>query len=66
MLAVNDISKLLVSVPKGAWVALSSDESRVVAFAAELQDALAKAKELGEPNPVVMRVPEEGNSTLFL
>jgi len=66
MLAVKDVSRLLTGVPKGAWVALSSDEERVIAFAAELQDVLAKAKELGEKNPVVMRVPEEGTSTLFL
>lgn len=66
MIAAKDISKLLVSVPKGAWVSLSSDESRVVAFAPELQDVLAKSKELGELNPVVMRAPDEGASTLFV
>jgi hypothetical protein len=66
MIAAKDISKLLVSVPKGAWVALSSDESRVVAFASELQDVLAESKELGEKNPVVMRALDEGSSTLFV
>jgi hypothetical protein len=66
MIAAKAISKLLVNVPKGAWVALSSDESRVVAFASELQDVLAKSKELGEKNPVVMRAPDEGSSTLFV
>ena len=59
MFAPKDISKLLAAVPKGAWVALSSDEERVVAYAADLQDAIAKAKQAGENHPIVVRVPEE-------
>jgi hypothetical protein len=66
MLAVKDISKLLVDVPKGAWVALSKDEERVVAYAAELSDALQKAKEAGEDAPVIVRVPESEGTTLLL
>ena len=66
MLAVKDISKLLSGVPKGAWVALSKDEDRVVAFASELQEALNKAKEAGEIDPVVIRVPESDASTLLV
>ena len=66
MLAVKDISKLLAGVPKGAWVALSSDEDRVIAFASELQEALKKAKEAGESDPVVIRVPESDASTLLV
>jgi hypothetical protein len=53
-------------VPEGAWVALSSDEERIVAYAAELQEVLKKAKEAGEDDPVVLRVPEAGASTLLL
>jgi hypothetical protein len=66
MLAVKDISKLLSGVPKGAWVALSRNEDRVVAFASELQEALKKAKEAGESDPVVIRVPESDASTLLV
>ena len=66
MLAVKDISKLLSGVPKGAWVALSRDEDRVIAFASELQEALKKAKEAGESDPVVIRVPESDASTLLV
>ncbi len=63
---VRDISKLLAGIPNGAWVALSNDEERVVAFAAELQDAIQKANERGESDPVVFRVPETDGATLFL
>ncbi len=66
MLAVKDVSKLLSDVPKGAWVALSQDETHVVAYAAELQEVLKIAKEAGESNPVVIRVPEADGSTLLL
>ncbi len=66
MLPVKDISKLLVGIPNGAWVAISNDEERVVAFAAELQDAIRKANELGESDPVIFRVPETDGATLFL
>ena len=59
MPAVKDISKLLTGIPKGAWVALSSDQERIVAYAAELQEALQKAKSAGEDDPVMVRVPED-------
>jgi hypothetical protein len=66
MLAVKDISRLIAGLPKGAWLALSADEERVVAYSAELQEAIQKAKEAGENNPVVLRVPEAGASTVIL
>ncbi len=65
MLAVKDVSKLLLGVPKGAWVALSNDEERLLAYSADLQDAIEKAKASGENDPVVMRVPES-DTALFL
>lgn len=57
--AVQDFTKLLSQVPAGAWVALSQDEQRVVAYDAEVGEAIRKAKEAGEPNPVVTRVPQK-------
>ncbi len=66
MFAAKDISKLLVDIPKGAWVALSKDEEKVVAYAAELQEAIKMAKEAGENDPVVVRVPETESLSLLL
>jgi hypothetical protein len=66
MLEVKDVSKLLVDVPKGAWVALSKNEDKVVAYAAELQEAIQKAKDAGENDPIVVRVPVAEGSTLLL
>jgi uncharacterized protein DUF5678 len=64
--ALKDISSILAEIPKGAWVALSKDETKVIAFAAELQEVLKKAKEAGEDKPVILRVPEANATTLLL
>jgi hypothetical protein len=56
--AIKDFGKLLAGVPPGAWVALSHDESRVVAYAADMRDVIEKAHEAGEPNPIITRVPQ--------
>jgi hypothetical protein len=63
---VKDISKLLAGIPKGAWVALSKDEERVIAYSAELPDVLDAAKKVGETDPVITRVLEADSSTLLL
>lgn len=65
MQAVKDISKLIADVPKGAWVALSKDQERVIAYAAELEEVLRKAKEAGEDDPIITRVPEAETATLI-
>jgi hypothetical protein len=55
--AVYDFGELLQGVPPGAWVAISGDEKRVVAYAAEMRDAIKAANEAGEQAPIVLRVP---------
>jgi hypothetical protein len=56
--ATLDFDALLVGVPMGSWVAVSTDMARVVAYGDDLQAVLDKAKSLGEGEPVVMRVPD--------
>lgn len=53
----RNLNELLSHVPIGAWVALSQDESHVVAYAEDMRDAIEKAKAAGEDNPVVTRAP---------
>ena len=65
MSPVKDLSKLLATVPRWSWVALSSDEERVLAYAANLDEALQKAKQTGEKDPVVIRVPETDVAVLL-
>jgi len=52
-----NLDQLLKSVPPGAWVAISRDQERVVAYAAELKDAIRKAHDVGENHPVIGRAP---------
>jgi Family of unknown function (DUF5678) len=61
---VTDLGELLKDVPPGAWVAISQDQQRVVAYAAEMRDALSKAKELGEERPIIFRVPQSPASLI--
>ena len=58
MLSVEKVPELLAEIPKGDWVALAHDETRVVAYGAELQDVVRQAKESGEDDPIVTRVPQ--------
>jgi hypothetical protein len=56
--ATRDLNELLAGIPIGAWVAISQDETRVVAFAEEMRDVIEKARAAGEENPVITRVPQ--------
>ncbi|MGA3024738.1 MAG: hypothetical protein ABSF98_08230 [Bryobacteraceae bacterium] len=60
-----DFGTLLKDIPRGAWVAISSDYERVVSYGAELRTVLEDAKSAGEPEPILARVPESPGS-LFL
>ena len=62
---VHDFGKLLEGIPRGAWVAISQDEDRVLAYAAELNEAIRQARELGEQDPIVVRVPQSPGAFLF-
>lgn len=55
--AIYDFGELLKDIPPGAWVAISHDEKRVVAYAAEMRDAIKAANDKGERDPVILRVP---------
>jgi len=63
--ATIDYSSLFKGLPPGAWVAISEDNSRVVAYAADLQTVIEMARQKGEDHPLVLRVPEQAGM-LFL
>jgi hypothetical protein len=60
-----DFSALLKNVPGGAWAAISNDGARVLAFSSDVKDAVGIAKELGENDPIVTRVPEQASTLIF-
>ena len=53
-----NFDKLFREIPAGAWVAVSEAENRVIAFGADLQQVLAEARDNGEPEPLVLKVPD--------
>ena len=60
-----DFGELLKGVPAGAWVAISSDEMCVVAYAAEMRDAIKAANKKGDQNPIILRVPLDPGAFLL-
>ena len=56
---------LLRDIPPGTWVAISAAQDRVAGTGSTVDEALARAKENGEIQPYILRVPLE-NSNLIL
>jgi hypothetical protein len=56
---MKDISKLFINIPKDVvWVALDSDQHRVVACGATWDEVIQKAKDAGENFPSMCRMRE--------
>jgi hypothetical protein len=49
----------LTSAPLDRWVALSEDESRIVADGHTFEEVAEAAERSGEANPLIVRVPED-------
>ena len=49
----------LSAAPLDRWVALSNDESRLVAVGETFEEVAAAAERGGEPDPLIIRVPED-------
>jgi len=47
----------LKSAPLDSWVALSEDETRVVAVGASYEEAVHKSEEAGVMDPVLVKTP---------
>ena len=50
--------KILADAAPNTWVALSQDESRVVASGENYTQAVENAEDAGESDPVLIRVPD--------
>ncbi len=57
--------ELLRSAPMNSWLALSSDETRIVATAGTFVEADAIAKRSGEKNYILTRTPDAWVSRAF-
>ena len=60
-----DLRELLKELPRGAWVAISSQNDRVVAYGSDMRAVIAEAKSRGEDEPLITRIPEASASLMF-
>jgi Family of unknown function (DUF5678) len=60
-----DLTAILKDIPRGAWVAISRSQQRVVAFGSEMSKVVEEAKNNGELHPLVVRVPESATSLML-
>jgi Family of unknown function (DUF5678) len=51
-------SEALRSAPLNSWVALSEDETRVIATGATYEEVSKRLDEAGEENAVIIKTPE--------
>jgi hypothetical protein len=49
--------RALQSAPLNSWIALSEDESRIVAVGSTYQEAVAKSEDAGVSDPIILRTP---------
>ena len=65
MPAVKTLNEaLLGGIAPGMWVAISADQERVFGFGSTVEEAIQKAKENGQENPYVIRVPTEHSALI--
>ncbi len=57
--------ELLAGIPAGTWVAISDDQERVAGKGLTIDEALEDAKQNGEPEPYILRIPVH-NSALIV
>jgi hypothetical protein len=51
--------ELLRSAPLDSWIALSEDESRIVATGATYSEAAERSEHAGELDPLIIKTPEQ-------
>lgn len=57
--ASNARAEALRKAPPNSWVALSEDESRLIAVAPTYEEAVAKSEEAGVREPIMIKTPKE-------
>ena len=59
MTSPEALAQLLAQAPRDCWIALSEDESRVVATGTTMEMAVEAAALAGVPDPVLLKSPKE-------
>lgn len=51
--------ELLRSAPLNSWIALSEDESRIVATGSTYSEVVERSEAAGEQDPLIIKTPEQ-------
>ena len=63
--AAQERVEILRDAEPNSWLALSHDESSVVASGQDYVQAVEKAKEKGEDDPVLIKIPQQWNAMVL-
>jgi hypothetical protein len=55
----GDRASVLLSAPLDCWVALSEDETRIVAVGDTFAEVVEKAHQEGVTDPIIIKTPED-------
>ena len=58
-MSAQDRVEVLKCAEPSRWIAFSSDESRAVATGKTYQDAVEKAAQSGEHDPILIKTPDQ-------
>lgn len=57
--------ELLAGIKPGTWVAISSDQDRVIVTGKTVDEVVRKAKAEGEEEPFIICVPEKSSALIL-
>lgn len=62
---IAHFSQMLLDSPRNHWLALTEDESKVVAIGVTPEEAEANAKKVGIDDPLLVWAPEDWTARVF-
>jgi uncharacterized protein DUF5678 len=65
MMSAEERVKILRDAKPNSWVAFSEDESKVIAFGDTYSQVVQAAENLGEIQPLVVKIPENWDPKVF-
>lgn len=66
MMSAEERVRILREAKPNSWIAFSEDESKVVAYGDSYSQVVKAAESLGEKEPVILKIPENWTSKVFV
>jgi len=65
MMSAEERVRILREAMPNSWIALSSDESKVVGYGATYSETVQDAEKHGEEDPVLIKIPDTWEPRVF-